>query len=62
MKTKLRRFDFTKGRQHYSFYFDDTRELINHLVDIADGKESNISLIDVFTLVRQLAKLNTKEK
>ena len=34
--TKIKRFDFKKGEHCFSFYYSDPKELINHLVDIAD--------------------------
>jgi hypothetical protein len=56
----LKRFDFTKGKHHFSFYYDDVKELINHLVDIADSEDCNLDLMDIFSLVRQLAHDGTK--
>lgn len=63
----MNRFDFQKGKHVFSFYYDDVRELINHLVDIADSDGCNIDLMDVFALVRlisghQTKKQSTKEK
>ena len=54
METK--RFDFQKGEHKFSFIYDDTKKLINHLVDIADTSDCALDLMDIFSLVRQLAK------
>jgi len=56
----LKRFDFTKGQHHFSFYYDDVKELINHLVDVADSDGCNLDLMDIFSLVRRLANDTTK--
>lgn len=51
----LKRFDFKKGAHDYSYYYDDVKELINMLVDQAEAPEINFDVMDVFTLVRNLA-------
>ena len=59
MMSDLKRFDFSKGTHQFSFYYDDVKELINHLVDIADSEQCNLDLMDIFSLVRRLAQDTT---
>jgi len=54
--SELKRLDFAKGEQIYSYYFDDVRALINHLVDAADAGRGNLDLMDIFSVVNRLAK------
>ncbi len=58
----MNRFDFQKGKHVFSFDYENVRELINHLVDVADSDESNIDLMDVFALVRLISGQETKIK
>lgn len=60
MSQDLKRFDFNKGKHQFSFYYDDVKELINYLVDIADKDDCNLDLMDIFSLVRNLAHDGTK--
>jgi hypothetical protein len=60
MSQKLKRFDFSKGKHQFSFYYDDVKELINYLVDIADSDDCSLDLMDIFSLVRNLAHDGTK--
>jgi hypothetical protein len=52
----LKRLDFAKGQDQYSFFYDDIRELINYLVDIADEEKCHLDLMDIFTIVNRLAE------
>ncbi len=54
----MKKFEFQKNKHQYSFKYDDVKELINYIVDIADTDGCHIDLIDVFVIVRALA---TKE-
>ena len=51
----MKRLDFAKEGHHYSFVYDDVRELINHIVDLADSPECQFDLMDVFAIVKRLA-------
>lgn len=51
----MNKFEFRKGYHEYSFYYDDVKELINHIVDIADSDDCHIDLMDVFVIVKVLA-------
>lgn len=51
----MKRLDFAKGTHHYSFVYDDVRDLINHIVDLADSPECHFDLMDVFAIVKRLA-------
>ena len=62
MGRKMKRFDFQKDKHLYSFYFDDVKEFINHLVDVADSGKTNLDLVDVFGITRELAKRQAMTK
>jgi hypothetical protein len=60
-ESSIKRFDFKKNGHNYSFYYDDPKGLINYLVEIADGTESNLDIMDIFSLVRNLAVKDKKK-
>ena len=53
----LRRFDFRKHNHCFSYYYDDVKTLIDHVVDCACDDDSVITVRDTFKITQRLAEM-----
>lgn len=52
---KLKKCIFKKDDHIYHYSYDDPRPLIDDAIDKSDCDDNNLTLMDVFTVVRWLA-------
>ena len=60
IKQQVKRLDFRKGDHYYSVYYDDIKEFINHMVDYCDADDNNLDMMDMLSVVRNLARIEGK--
>ena len=48
---EVKQFQFKKGDHIFSYLYDDTKEFVNALVDVADSEKSVLELLDVETVL-----------
>ena len=52
----LKKFEFQKAGHSFSYFYDDVKELINHIVDQADDLDCSLTLIDCFQIIQELSR------